>query len=549
MNYRIVDGLFGCLVFTLPFIYIPFDLWQILLGGPYGTNLVVYPLLAGFIYTLYCQLRYRNVLVYREKVGKFLLVYLFVLLVSLVHGVFIYPYFDQILNGPINQIPRLVSFMGVLREWGIDIDEKSLLQLWLPIRFFKSILMEVLYSFGAAYMVFCWYHNRAQRAWKILLRGVIVSLILIAAYGMVDVFYQAGNMTAQNILVAVNPLLHSIYDSADWHPRLLWGGQIRSIFVEPSHLGMYMAFAMPLLWWKLFQEKGVERFFCLILGLVLTFELFLTQSRTVFATQIGEWVLVLLYSIYRRDKKYFVLLLIITVTGGIAFGGSLYFIRYQQVPFKYFAEEYPLADRYKEMQESDLKKRIVHMEADDYVDETLLSLSGQNTEGLHAASNHSRFALMKNDFLIGKEHLFLGVGFSLRSAYIRDKLDTFPGAEIQKWNKKFDKLGVLRAGYPLLDDYLIRFAETGILGLGLFLFPVIYILIQCARIFFWRKYSVQQTAPILFSSISLIGFGTTGVGNSLNQMWCGWLMLGLLYLLYNEIDSSKKEDKICKLEN
>lgn len=69
MNRKFIDILFAILVFSLPFGYIPNVLWQNFLGGPFGQDLVVYPLLIGFIYTAYCQWKYKNV-VYKWNIFK-----------------------------------------------------------------------------------------------------------------------------------------------------------------------------------------------------------------------------------------------------------------------------------------------------------------------------------------------------------------------------------------------------------------------------------------------------------------------------------------------
>lgn len=83
MNRKFIDILFTILVFSLPFKYIPNVLWQNFLGGAFGQDLVVYPLLIGFIYTAYCQWEYKNVVYKWNILKKFILIYLVVLLISL----------------------------------------------------------------------------------------------------------------------------------------------------------------------------------------------------------------------------------------------------------------------------------------------------------------------------------------------------------------------------------------------------------------------------------------------------------------------------------
>lgn len=83
MNRKVIDIIFAFLVFALPFKYVPRILWQNTLGGPFGNDLVVYPLLIGFVYTLYCQWKYGNVLCKWGIFRKYIGVYVVVLFVSL----------------------------------------------------------------------------------------------------------------------------------------------------------------------------------------------------------------------------------------------------------------------------------------------------------------------------------------------------------------------------------------------------------------------------------------------------------------------------------
>lgn len=129
----------------------------------------MYPLLIGFIYTAYCQWKYKDVIYKWNVFKKFIFAYLAVLLVSLAWGLFNYPYYEQILNGPADQIEKLPKVLAILQGIGISVAEKTLLEIWMFVRPIKVVLFETLYTFGIAYMIFCWYHARAQLT-KVLLR-------------------------------------------------------------------------------------------------------------------------------------------------------------------------------------------------------------------------------------------------------------------------------------------------------------------------------------------------------------------------------------------
>lgn len=187
MNRKVIDIIFAILVFALPFKYIPRILWVITLGGPFGNDLVVYPLLIGFVYTIYCQWKYRNVFFKWSIFKKFILAYVGVLLVSLIWGLINYPYYDQILSGPADQIEKLPKVLALLHGIGIPIAQKTLLEFWMLARPIKGVFIEALYTFGAAYMIFCWYHDRVRRAIDILLKVTTMDLILIAALSLIHI--------------------------------------------------------------------------------------------------------------------------------------------------------------------------------------------------------------------------------------------------------------------------------------------------------------------------------------------------------------------------
>ena len=219
------------------------------LGGIFGKRLVFYPLFFGFIYTLYCQYKYKNVLVNFDKFIKFTIVYLGGICLSTIIGVIDYPYYDLIINAPVVQIEKLQIVIGVLNKFGINTDEQVLTIFWIAIRSLKNIIFEFIYTFGSSYMIYCWYYDNWRKAFNIVIKAVLTSLIIVFAYCGIELFYLAGNDYAKNILVTITPYLHTVKSSYNWWPPLLLRGQLRSIFAEPSYYGIYFAFAMPFLWY------------------------------------------------------------------------------------------------------------------------------------------------------------------------------------------------------------------------------------------------------------------------------------------------------------
>ena len=184
------------------------------------------------------------------------------------------------------------------------------------------------------------------------------------------------------------------------------------------------------------------------------------------------------------------------------------------------------------------------MSMEEYMDQNFKSLSGSDEEGApHAGSNHSRFTVQKTHIQIGLEHPLLGVGTSLRQGYLREKLDQDPGEEIQKWNRNIDKLGIFRAGFANLGDFTLRFAETGFLGLGLYLLPAILLLWRYGQILIQRKIGAEAAAPFIFSALSFVGIMATGLGDGMNITFCYWTAMAISFLVLSKHRTGNLESR------
>lgn len=162
MNKKICNVILGMLVFTLIFNNIPKPVQLNFLGGPVGSKLVIYPLIAAFAYTFYCQYKYKNVFVDIKPFLKYILVFISIMLLSTIVGLFNYPYYDLVLNGPVNQIEKLPKVLAFCHAHGVDVDSKLLMQAWIIARQLKSVLMEAFWCFGGAYIIYCLIRNEKK---------------------------------------------------------------------------------------------------------------------------------------------------------------------------------------------------------------------------------------------------------------------------------------------------------------------------------------------------------------------------------------------------
>ncbi len=510
INYKLRNGIFLSICVLLIFNNIPKIIAPNFLGGEVlGDKLVFYPMFIGMIYTIYYQY---NIGVYFQTVGRFLGIYIIVVFVSMLLGLYNYPYYNIILQGPSNQIEKLPFIISFFSNIKIHINEQWLIGVWIVARAIKNLLIECIWTFGGAYMIFCWYYQDWQVAFQYIKKAVVCSISLLLVYCFIEVPALANQDWATHILVTINPFLHTIKNNGAWWPPLLWTGQqLRSVFAEPSYFGIYAAFAMPWLWEYSFNETCTRR--TVLLYVIITafsFCLFLTKARTALALFCGECVLLCLAVAWLRYKKYFYRLLILAGCIGIAFGGAIIFLSVNN------------------QSNNNNNNNTGQNDVQAYMSDNLGSLASENKR-----SNQARYTTMKTNLRIGLDHPLLGVGTSLRNAYFSDYLpeDGRYNDEIQIWLIKQRELGILKFPIPGLSEYTKRFAETGIIGLLAYLLVPLVLLRKLLLIIVKNRNDYDTVSPYVFYTISLVGILTSGIGDSITITYCYWVLLGLGYAM------------------
>ena len=509
------NKLFFVIVFFVIFPNVPHLLQANFIGAFLGKDLSFYPILVGVLYSVYTLYKGKKILIHMEEKVLFLyiFVYMTILIVSFLHGLAVYPYYEAILSGPVNQVEKLPILHNYLNKLGIIIEAKSLLKIWMIVRPIKGLILEIFWYFTLPYLIFSWYKNKGQEGYSILTKAVFAATVLVCGYGIIDFFYLCGSDIAENVLLILNPIVHDIKSNGTWWPPLLWKGQLRSLFAEPSYYGIYSAFAMPFLWYKLIQSKNAKsKIGFIFLIFIFTYGLFLTKARTANVLFVGEQILLILFSIWNRNKtfcKQTVLIVICSITTFIIATFSLSFM--------------PGSPKGKSMGYGNEG----NLEMASYLEDNLGSLAAKNKR-----SNGARFSILEANIAIGKAHPLLGVGKSLRNAYIPDYLSAEGKAnsEVQYWMKNQKEKGIMKSGFPALGEYSLRFAETGILGLSVYLFPSIYLIMMLLKRIKLAK-EQQERERCIFFFISLSGIMASGLGDILSITCSYWILMGLGYAL------------------
>lgn len=547
MNFNIINALFFFICLFLIFNNIPEILQVNFISGPLYGKLVFFPCVLGIVYTLYFQYKYKIILVNFNKIIDFLLLYFSIIFISIIIGLYNYPYYDLVMNGPMLQIEKFSKIITFIKSLGLDIDLRLIMPFWVIVRSLKEVILEILFAFGGAYIIYCWYHNNWKIAFDIMIKAVIVSLIFIFSYSIIEIFYLGGNQTAKKILEFITPYFHIVKVNDTWWPPLLWKNQLRSLFAEPSYYGIYFAFAMPFLWYLSYTIKKYSNMILLYTGMIFfSFCLFITQARTAVVLFLGEIGLFIILLMILKNKWLLKNFAIIGVCNILAFGMSNVFIAnfIQTNSVKIIVTEVskdmsnksvtknniviPQKFNNQKVNQEGNKFIVGKTQINSYFENNLFSLLSLNKR-----SNNARYSIMLTDLKIGMDSPILGVGKGLRNAYVPDYLpDMAKGnREVKMWLTNQTEKGIMRSGFPKLGEYTNRFAETGILGLIMFLIPPFILLKKLYLKITDKTLNADEKLPYVFFTISLIGIMASGIGDTINITYCYWVLLGLGYAM------------------
>lgn len=505
INKNIINCLFSLMILFLPFNNVPESIRVSFVGGILGNKLLFYPFVFFLIYTIYIQCKYRKLFFNLKIFKKYIYVYAFITCISLMIGLYNYPYYNLVLSGPIEQIEKLPKVIRFLNDFEVYVDENLLTIIWMTLSRIKDLFLEILYTFGGAYMIYCWYYDDWKRGFNILVNSLIVSSFIFYIYNYIELFYLAGNINAENILKNITPYIHIINWNNTWYPTILSIGQMRSVFSEPSFYGIFFSFAMPYYYYYYFSTRNFCRKLLIIITIIFfIFCLFITQSRTSIALFFGEQILFIIFVLYLNKKDIYKKSFVIFMCSVFAFLTSNFYI------------------------DNILKDNIYKVnDVSSYIEQNLLSINSKSQR-----SNAARYSMTIADLKIGLDNYLIGVGYNLRDAYIPDYLtqESKENREIQMWLETRRKWGILKAGYARLNEYAVRFAETGLIGLILFFLPIFILIKKCLRNIF-REKKVSDKLPFIFFIISFIGIIVSGFSMALNVFYIFWVLLGLGYAM------------------
>lgn len=478
-----------------------------ILGGGFANKASFYPAFAGMALAIYGEIRWGGIFADLRTFRNYLAVYLSVILLSTVNGLWNYPYYAAI------KLPELGRLPGLLASVGFEPPLDAAAAIYIGLRVIKNNVLSTIYTFGTAYWIYCLFRRDAAAGIRILQRGIAIALVAIFSYSCVELAYLAGSGNAKTMLQTVNPWLYQVKSAHNWWPPLLWPNQVRSVFAEPSFFGIYIAFALPFLWQRLLSRRLAD---CLVL-LGLTVLLFLTKARTAVLLFLGQFSLLAFSTLLLKRREYLFRLGLVGLVSAAAFAVSAFFIN------TFAGGQQPLG----------VAGTIKH-----YVNDNVESVADPAKR-----SNQSRYSVILADLRIGLDNPVLGVGIGLRDAYVPQHFSSasLKNIEIKNWVRLQKKEGILQSTIPKLCEYSARFAETGSIGLLVFLLP----LLQLGRKMHlaYKLAEQQEKDNLLVFAISLLAVCAAGFSNTLDINYCYWVLLGLGYALFAKKAAADRLEK------
>ena len=533
---KYIDSLIGLSFIFVIFPVIPMSLRIGFLGGEFSAKASFYTLFICLVYSVWLKrhsLRqyhlYWKELVYIALLG-------FSITVSLVHGLINFPYYDLVpgthyINHKLEAIIQFI-FNETASEYTLSV-------IHICFRVLKNSLTQLIFTFGFSYLIFYLYKNRSETILKIVSKGSLISATLVVVFGVIELFYFDKQQWALSLLTYIRPIVHAIEINNTWWPPLFWSAfQIRSLFPEPSFLGIYSVITIPFIWNIVFTSKSKKLVgSSLIILLLLEMITLLANSRTATVLLIIDHILlVLALCIQFKNKKFVIHTVLVTLVGLLAFIGNIVYT--SNVLYVQDASTKSINTTSSTIK--NISTQQVANEISSYGENNVKSLSKKSSR-----SNNQRYGVMKADLDIFKENPLLGVGQGLRTPYVLNHLDedSLNNTEVKMWIDNVKNKGLINISIPMLGEYTSRLSETGIISFVLFMGPIVFLLVRLLIYVFKNPKDIW----IIFFTIAYIESLLTGIGTTLNELYYFWILLGFGYaLVYTRNSYRNKVDEISE---
>lgn len=427
-------------------------------------------------------------------------------------GVLFYPSFS---NMNLNQMVNFRNLYYNLIDLNFTyISELDFIKGFLLYRGIKNALISVL----STYFISLWVYHIYQKHWKMGIRDLRWALVgagcFLISYSIIEVGFLSGHYSCKQVLEIINSRIFDVARSQGWWPPLFWPNlQLRSLFPEPSHLGIFLGMAIPIFFPTFFSFKKRTYFIYLLIYFCYVMMLFMSKARTgtvIFCIEFAVFIMWTL--IYQKIITRKQIMSLLAVTLGAFF-----------ISFAIMSGFCPIDTKVKD--QNDVTS------VSSYIQNNITSAVGNQR------SNIARKVNILATLKVGLVHPLMGTGIYMTNEYVGEQVSQEDRqGEIALWIDYMTKEGPMHSGFPDVNHYVTVFAEQGIIGEALFLFPLGTVCTLLCRKRYMLKDVEFVALVVSFSGLSI------ALCANYDHIWL-FIITGLLFSSLSSGKDRKRYDR------
>lgn len=479
--------------------------------GGIGGKLSCYFIILGL---LFCMAEF---FIYRFKIPKPVLRFLGILLLWNIFtefvGLITYPYYSMINPAGSEKLSALIQFLDAHH---FDVISNVVIEaVWIGARAFKNTFIDFLYTFVVSAWVIHLFYENFNEGFNKIRKYILILAVALGVYAIPEILLFKFHMKiGLDILSITNPFLYDVGQYLDWYPPLIWSNeQLRSYSTEPSIFGFLAASIIPISW-SYFKNK-IRWEYCSFYSYFIML-VFMTKSRTANAIVLYNGITLILLFFISKTKKIILLLFALSCVG---FGAN---IALNYVP------DFQIS---KQPEQSTQVEKTENISG--YYNDNMKTILEKD-----ARSNGSRLINIKSHLNVVMEHPVLGVGRNLKEFYVKERLtpDAMDNEEIRSITKILNEKGALGpASYGNVNQYVFVLANTGMIGLFIYLLPVMYMSYEFIKKHLWYD---DKTLILYIALVGNLLAQMAGEGTILLYIIGGLLYVGIVNYDENQHNKS-----------
>ena len=521
-----------------------------------GTQISVYIVILGIIFSMYKKQSIKRI----DLLIKYMMVFFLCYSVSFFYGISQFDYPELITSNIGINAKHLLEVLN--NNIPISISETTFSIILLAYKgIFKSAIILPLMIIGTVYWIVSNFKSKWTDTIDIFVKCLCIIYLLSIGYSCIEVFYLKGYAWATNSLLLIDPYLYHIsFDNSVTWPPILWGDRMRSIFAEPSFMGIFFASTLPLFFTALFtnnHKNYTALIYLLIYGVF--FMMFGADSKTAMVLIICLMIYVLGIGIVYRKS---ILKQAIIIEGCILIAAASYFLLVKTpiiIPAENPAVQWNIVkDIHKQMniQDNSIPSKQYKAEQleqskfalknetnlDKYIEKNV-----ENVANVNYGSNSSRYGITFAEFGAFLRKPVFGAGSAeLLQPYIYEHLPAFSAnEEVGRWRAFNWEHGVMSNQLPVLNFLTNQLAKNGIICFIVFWLPLAYFTFIIVKHRNYFSYQEKQYILALFMSVFCLLVSCMSV--TLNLFFTYWIILGILGTVAFSIkDKNNNAEKISK---